>query len=140
MIYLAQTDTTVGFLSQNLSEINAIKNRPLDQPCLITTAKFSELKNLVRVPNRFKNIVRKSKKTTFLYPNKVAVRVVKDGRHDRFLKKFTWLYSSSANLHGENFNENWAKNVADVVVDTKFSQNSSSKIFKLSQTRQKCLR
>ena len=59
MIYLAQTDTTVGFLSQNLSEINAIKNRPLDQPCLITTAKFSELKNLVRVPNRFKNIVRK---------------------------------------------------------------------------------
>ncbi|EAJ5491563.1 Sua5 YciO YrdC YwlC family protein, partial [Campylobacter jejuni] len=27
MIYLAQTDTTVGFLSKNLEEINALKGR-----------------------------------------------------------------------------------------------------------------
>lgn len=44
MIYLAQTDTTAGFLSKNLEEINALKGRAKDQPCLITSAKFDELK------------------------------------------------------------------------------------------------
>ena len=42
MIYLAQTDTTAGFLSKNLEEINALKGRAKDQPCLITSAKFDE--------------------------------------------------------------------------------------------------
>ena len=46
MIYLAQTDTTAGFLSKDFREINALKRRAADKPCLITTAKFSELKNL----------------------------------------------------------------------------------------------
>ena len=78
MIYLAQTDTTAGFLSKNLEEINALKGRAKDQPCLITSAKFDELKKIVRVPNQFKNWVRRAKKTTFIYPNNQAVRIVKD--------------------------------------------------------------
>ena len=66
MIYLAQTDTTAGFLSKDFREINALKRRAADKPCLITTAKFSELKNLTRVPAKFKNLVRRARKTTFL--------------------------------------------------------------------------
>ena len=53
MIYLVQTDTTAGFLSKNLHEINHIKNRDLNQPCLITTASFNELLNFPRVPKKF---------------------------------------------------------------------------------------
>ena len=46
MIYLAQTDTTAGFLSKDLTKINQIKRRRVDTPCLITLAKFSNLKIL----------------------------------------------------------------------------------------------
>ncbi|MDR2342471.1 MAG: Sua5 YciO YrdC YwlC family protein, partial [Campylobacteraceae bacterium] len=34
MIYLAQTDTTVGFLSKDIKVLNALKKRPLDKPCI----------------------------------------------------------------------------------------------------------
>ena len=36
---------------------------------MLATAKFSELKNFVRVPQKFKNFVRRAKKTTFIYAN-----------------------------------------------------------------------
>ena len=135
MIYLAQTDTTAGFLSKDFREINALKRRAADKPCLITTAKLSELKNLARVPAKFKNLVRRARKTTFLYPNAKAVRVVKGCAHEEFLSKFDWLYSSSANLNGQSFDEEWAKAAADQVVDQNFSQNASSKIYKISKTK-----
>ena len=77
MIFLAQTDTTAGFLSKDFTELNKAKGRPEDTPCVITLSKFSELKNFVRVPNSHKNLVRRAKKTTILYPNSLAVRVVK---------------------------------------------------------------
>ena len=53
MVYLVQTDTTAGFLSKNLEEINRVKNRDLNQPCLITTASFNELLNFPRVLKKF---------------------------------------------------------------------------------------
>lgn len=69
MIFLAQTDTTAGFLSKDYKELNRAKRREQDQPCVLATAKFSELKNFVRVPQKFKNFVRRAKKTTFIYVN-----------------------------------------------------------------------
>ena len=135
MIYLAQTDTTAGFLSKDFREINALKCRAADKPCLITTAKFGELKNLARVPDKFKNLVRRARKTTFLYPNGTAVRVVKGCAHEEFLRQFNWLYSSSANLNGQNFDETWARAAVDEIVDQNFSQNVSSKIYKISKTK-----
>ncbi|QKF92916.1 Sua5 YciO YrdC YwlC family protein [Campylobacter sp. CCUG 57310] len=140
MIYLAQTDTTAGFLSKDFNEINRLKNRPLHKPCLITTSKFSELKTLVRVPDKFKNLVRRARKTTFLYPNLKAVRVVKECAHAKFLDQNGWFYSSSANLSSEKFDEAWARSVADVVVDENFQENSSSKIYKLSKINLKKIR
>lgn len=140
MIYLAQTDTTAGFLSKDFKEINRLKNRPLHKPCLITTSKFSELKTLVRVPNKFKNLVRRARKTTFLYPNLKAVRVVKECEHAKFLEKNGWFYSSSANLSSEKFDEAWARSVSDVIVDDEFKEQASSKIYKLSKTNLKKIR
>ncbi|MCV3371069.1 Sua5 YciO YrdC YwlC family protein [Campylobacter lari] len=135
MIYLAQTDTTAGFLSKDLKALNNLKKRPLKQDCLITTAKFSELQKLTRIPKYFKNTIRKSKKTTFLYSNSKAIRVVKDCAHEEFLKQFDWLYSTSANKHGKKFDEKWARQNADEVIDENFFENSASKIFKLRGTR-----
>ena len=140
MIYLAQTDTTAGFLSQNLNELNLIKNRPLNQPCVITTAKFAILKNFARVPNKFKNLVRRSRKTSFIYPNKKAVRVVRDHAHSEFLDKIGWAYSTSANLHGSKFDLNFAKSKAHKIIDDKFFTSNPSKIFKISKTKIKKIR
>ncbi|MBM0636739.1 Sua5 YciO YrdC YwlC family protein [Campylobacter sp. VicNov18] len=135
MIYLAQTDTTVGFLSKDLQKLNILKRRSKDQPCLITSAKFSELKSLARVPKLFKNFVRRSRKTTFIYPNQKAIRIVKGCKHAQFLANNGFFYSSSANKHGEAFDENWAKSVADVILDENFYENDPSRILKLSRNK-----
>lgn len=140
MIYLAQTDTTAGFLSQDLNELNLIKNRPLNQPCVITTAKFSILKDFIRVPSKFKNLVRRSKKTSFIYPNKKAVRVVRDHAHSEFLDQIGWAYSTSANLHNQDFDLEFAKSKADIIVGDDFSVSNPSKIFKISKTKIKKVR
>ncbi|MBK1991475.1 Sua5 YciO YrdC YwlC family protein [Campylobacter sp. 2018MI35] len=140
MIYLAQTDTTAGFLSKNLEKLNALKNRDQKQFCIITTAKFDELKKLARVPKYFKNLIRKSKKTTFIYPNLKAIRIIKDHPHEEFLKEWDWLFSTSANKHGEKFDEIWARSVADKIIDQKLFEDNASKIFKLSKKRKRKIR
>lgn len=140
MIYLAQTDTTAGFLSKDYKELNLAKKRELKKPCIITSAYFFALKNLARVPNNYKNKVRRAKKTTFIYKNKVSFRIIHDCRHKEFLKSFIFLYSSSANLHGNNFNLDYALRMADVIVDDNFCENSSSKIYKLNNKNIKRLR
>ena len=98
-IYLTQTDTTVGFLSQNKEKLNSLKNRPLNQPILREVDSLETLKNFVRVPKMHKKRVRRSKKTTFIFPNGESYRDVSDSRHHEFFKKFKRMYSSSANLH-----------------------------------------
>jgi tRNA A37 threonylcarbamoyladenosine synthetase subunit TsaC/SUA5/YrdC len=141
-IYLTQTDTTVGFLSQNKEKLNKIKNRPINQPILIEIDSLNTLKKFTRVPNMFKNRVRRRKKTTFIYPNKKSFRVVKDEKHLEFLKKFNWMYSTSANLTGGKFDEKWAKSVADIIVEDKrgLFEGKASKIYKLGKNKMKKIR
>lgn len=141
-IYLIQTDTTVGFLSQDKEKLNKIKNRPLNQPVLIEVDSLNILKKFTRVPNKFKNRVRRSKKTTFIYHNKKSFRVVKDENHLEFLKKFNWMYSTSANLTGGKFDEKWAKSVADIIVEDKrgLFEGKASKIYKIGKNKIKKIR
>ncbi|WP_267523456.1 Sua5 YciO YrdC YwlC family protein [Campylobacter sp. MG1] len=140
MIYLAQTDTTAGFLSKSEIEINLVKKRNINQPCIMTSYYFTSLKNKTSIPNKFKNQIRRSKKTTFIYKNNISFRVIKDTKHSEFLKNFDFLYSSSANLHGNNFSLEYAKSIANIIVDNKFQQNSSSKIYKINNTTIKKIR
>ncbi len=141
-VYLTQTDTTVGFLSQDYKKLNKIKNRPINQKILKEVDSLATLKRFVRVPNRFKKQVRRAKKTTFIYPNRDSFRVVKDNRHLEFLKKFKWMYSTSANLAGKNFDEKWARDVADIIVEEKrgFFEGEPSKIFKINNFKIKKVR
>ncbi|GAA9862970.1 hypothetical protein VN0635_13770 [Helicobacter pylori] len=132
LVYLAQSDTTIGLLSKDRKKLNALKNRPKNQSVLIESADFATLKSLVRVPNAFKNFIRRSAKTTFIYPNSKAVRVVM-GRHGDFLKRFKTLYSTSANLTQCTYDKEIASKLADVVVSDErgLFESSSSKIFRL---------
>ncbi len=133
-IYLAQTDTTIGFLSHDFKLLNRIKNRPLNTPCIKSVATLRELKKHARVPNLFKNLVRKAKKTSFIYPNKQAIRFVQTSPHKEFILKHNWLYSTSANITKHDFDEKYARMVADEVIEHEsgFSQQMASKIFKIN--------
>jgi tRNA A37 threonylcarbamoyladenosine synthetase subunit TsaC/SUA5/YrdC len=141
-IYLVQTDTTVGFLSQNREKLNKIKNRKIDKPVLREVDSFKTLKSFVRAPDKYKKMIRRAKKTTFIYPNGESFRVVKDNTHLEFLKKFKWMYSTSANKTGERFDERWAKEKADIIVEDKrgFFEGEASKIYKINNKRIKKIR
>ncbi|WP_187909811.1 Sua5 YciO YrdC YwlC family protein [Helicobacter pylori] len=132
LVYLAQSDTTIGLLSKDSDKLNALKGRPKNQSVLTESADFSTLKSLVRAPNAFKNLIRRSAKTTFIYPNSKAVRVVR-GRHGDFLKRFKTLYSTSANLTQCAYDEEVASKLADAIVSDErgLFESSSSKIFRL---------
>jgi len=140
-IYLVQTDTTVGFLSQNKELLNTIKGRSKNQKVLREVDSLRILKEFVRVPNKFKKQVRNAKKTTFIYKNGESFRVVKDERHLEFLKKFKWMYSTSANKTGCKFDEKWARKKADIIVeDGGFFEGEASRIYKLSKEKIKKIR
>jgi len=140
-IYLTQTDTTVGFLSNDFKKLNKIKNRNIYKRVLIEVDSFKTLKKLTRVPKKYKIFIRNSKKTTFIYPNKNSFRVVFDKNHLNFLKKFNFLYSTSANITKESFNESKAINLAEIIVynDT-FKEKNPSKIYKISKNKIKKIR
>lgn len=142
LIYLVQTDTTVGFLSQNQKALAKAKKRDLKQPFLIATDSFAGQKQFVRTPVKFKKIVRRARKTTFIYPNKKAVRVVCENNHRFFLKRFGFMYSSSANANKHSFILSYAVRTTDVIVEDAggFHEKSASSIYQLGKHIQKKLR
>jgi len=142
-VYLVQTDTTVGFLSNDPYKLSAIKQRNPNQKILRTVDSFKTLQEFIRVPNKFKKQVRNSIKTTFIYPNGDSFRVVdRDNKHQNFLQKHHILYSTSANLTKQEFNEEFAIENSDIVIFTKegFSNTTSSKIYKINKVKAKRIR
>lgn len=142
-VYLAQTDTTVGFLSNDDKKLTSIKQRPQTQKILQVVDSFETLKTHVRVPQKFKKHVRNAKNTTFIYPNQASYRVVdSSNEHYTFIKKFKTMYSTSANLTQHHFDESFAKEHCDVIVEDKngFYEAPSSRLIKLSCTKIKKLR
>ncbi|QIR76218.1 Sua5 YciO YrdC YwlC family protein [Sulfurospirillum diekertiae] len=142
LVYLAQTETTVGFLSQNAEALARTKNRPKGKPFLISVDSLNTLRSFTRVPKHHKNRVRRTQKTTFVYPCGLAIRVVKDEEHLQFLKKFKWSYSTSSNPSGKGFDEAFAIEKADVIVFTckGFFEDKPSTIYKLGKRKLRKLR
>lgn len=142
VIYLTQTDTTVGFLSTSPEKLAEAKKRDVNQPFLLCVDSFKKQKKLARTPKKFRSLVRRSKKTTFLYPNKKAIRVVKDETHNQLLKKFDFLYSTSANENKKTFSLSFALDKADIMIETSqdFHETTSSAIMILSKTKIHTLR
>ena len=142
-VYLVQTDTTVGFLSADDKKLSYIKKRDQKQKILQVVDSFKTLKTKIRVPKTKKNFVRRSKLSTFIYSNGLSFRVInKDSKHQKFIKKFGCLYSTSANITKQSFDKDFAIKSSDVVVYNKdgFSQEKSSLIYKINNNKIKRIR
>jgi tRNA A37 threonylcarbamoyladenosine synthetase subunit TsaC/SUA5/YrdC len=141
-LYLVQTDTTVGFLTQDSALLSKVKNRPYSKAFVSVYSDFKAFKeNKNRISNLHKNYVRASKQTTFVSKNR-ASRIVNDSKHHDFLKKFDWFFSSSANQNTKVFKRDFALDAADIIVEDArgLYENKPSCIIKLSQTREVKLR
>ena len=142
LVYLVQTDSTVGFLSQNHKKLATSKQRNQKQPFIKCVDSLHTLQNFIRAPQKFKNKIRRSKQTTFIYTNGIAIRVVKDKEHLKFLKKLKWAYSSSANLTSKSFEENYAKQKADIIIEDSrgFFESTPSNIIKINNKKARRIR
>jgi tRNA A37 threonylcarbamoyladenosine synthetase subunit TsaC/SUA5/YrdC len=135
LIYLVQTDTTVGFLSSDNEKLSLIKGRDKNKKILQVVDSFKTLQKYTRVPKSKKKFIRRSKLATYIYPNGCAFRVIdKNSSHHNFVNKFKCLYSTSANITGENFNKKFTYEKSEIILYEKkgFSQKSSSSIYKLT--------
>jgi len=143
LVYLVQTDTTVGFSSSNDEKLSLVKQRPASQKILQTVDSFRTLNQNTRIPKKYRRMVRKSNKTTFIYPNGLSFRVVpKESNFYDFIHKFNILYSTSANKTGQKFEKNFAFLNSDILVFTKnnFFETSASKIIKITKTTKNTIR
>ncbi|BAK73148.1 MAG: Sua5 YciO YrdC YwlC family protein [Arcobacter sp.] len=143
LIYLVQTDTTVGFSSSSDEKLSSLKQRPITKKILNTVDSFSTLNKNTRIPKNFRKKVRNSKKTTFIYPNGMSFRVVeKSSKFYDFIHKFGVLYSTSANKTGKNFDKNFAILNTEVIVEDNrgFYETKASTIIKLAKKSYKKLR
>lgn len=142
LLYLAQTDTTVGFLCQDSARINAAKKRPLDTPVIKTCSDFKKLKNQIRPLKAHKRLIRYAKKNTFIFPDGQSYRVITEGAHHDFLKNFEFLYSSSANINKQKFDLEYAKQAADQIIEDErgFFESTPSTILHLGKTKIKKFR
>lgn len=140
-VLLAQTDTTVGFLSQDAKRLVEIKGRLGNKPFLKVYAELKVLRRDIRVPLLHRQRVRHSTKTTFVVKNQ-AFRYVCDLEHARLIKPYGWLYSTSANESGKNFDSTFCRTISDVIVEDHrgLHEQSASKIFLMNTTHLKQLR
>lgn len=141
-IILTQTDTTVGFSSQNEEKLKEIKTRASTKPFIKLYQNFKALTDSgVRVPNKQKNRVRRSKKTTFIVKNQ-SFRVAQGNLHSTVLRALKWNYSTSANESGKSFCRNFCEEKADIIIEDKNSlfEGQASKLYKINEKKLKRLR
>ena len=139
-VFLTQTDTTIGFVSQDADKLTQIKQRPPHKHYIKAVNSLQTLQTFTRVPNRHKNRVRRAKKTTFIMLNTHSYRVVQDKHHLLLLNRLTWAYTTSANLSNQNHDEKFAKEVADVIIEPLNQSQKASQIVKLGKHSLKRIR
>jgi tRNA A37 threonylcarbamoyladenosine synthetase subunit TsaC/SUA5/YrdC len=140
-IILAQTDTTVGFLSQDALALERIKRRPAGKPFLKVFDSLALLQNTLRVPLKHRPWVRHARRTTFVIKNQ-AVRYVSDPEHSHLIQKYGWLYSTSANESGCDYDKAFCFSHSDILVEDSrgFYPSLPSQIFRITSTQFKKLR
>ncbi len=141
-IILTQTDTTVGFLSQDAKQLREIKSRNDKKPFIRVFQDFSTLKqHNIRIPNKYKKRVRRASKTTFIVKNR-AFRVAQSSLHSTLLNNLSWAYSTSANESGKKFQRDFCQQKADIIIEDKngLFEGEPSKLYKINDTTIKRLR
>jgi tRNA A37 threonylcarbamoyladenosine synthetase subunit TsaC/SUA5/YrdC len=142
LVFLTQTDTTVGFVSQNATRLTLIKQRPPFKHYIKAVPSLQKLTTFTRVPNKHKNRIRREKQSTFVFPDRHSYRIIKTGPHHSLIQKLTWAYTTSANLSGKEFDEKFALSAADVIVKFPLTQErrDASTIYKINHSSIKRLR
>ena len=141
-VILTQTDTTVGFLSQNTQKLYEIKSRKSTKPFIKV---YNDFKSFLaygnRVPKDKKNLVRRSTKTTFIVKNR-AFRVSHSSLSSQILKDSSWLYSTSANKSKESFNREFCETKADIIIEdiNGLTEKSSSTLIKINNIKKRKIR
>lgn len=140
-VFLAQTDTTAGLLSQDSAILNQIKGREANQKVIRAVGDLATLKTFARVPIAHRNLIRRAQKTTFIYPNGEAIRVI-FGEHRAFFAKLKWAFSTSANPSGARFDKAWACDQAGAIVTDGrgLFEAAPSKMYRLGKMRAKKVR
>lgn len=141
-VILTQTDTTVGFLSQDAQKLYEIKSRKTSKPFIKVYQNFkSFLNDGNRVPPSQRVLVRRSNKTTFIVKNQ-AFRIAKIKLDSQILRDNSWYYSTSANRAGKNFDREFCESKADIIIEDKngLSENSSSNLLKINNIKKRKLR
>jgi len=139
-VFLTQTDTTIGFVSQNADKLTQIKQRPPHKHYIKALPSLQILKSFTRIPDIHKNRIRRAKKTTFIMPNGDSYRVVKDRHHLLLLNRLGWAYTTSANLSSEAYDEKFAEKSADIIITPLKQKSSASNIYKLGKITFKRIR
>jgi len=139
-VFLTQTDTTIGFVSQNADKLTKIKQRPPHKHYIQAVNSLQTLKTFARVPKKYKSRVRRAKKTTFIMPNGHSYRVIKDTHHLLLLDRFKWAYTTSANLSNEAYDEAFARDMADVIIEPIKETKQASQIYRLGKYALKRIR
>lgn len=140
-ILLVQTDTTVGFLSQDAQRLERVKMRLGNKPFLKVYADLKNLSRDIRVPAIHKHRIRHSRKTTFVVKDQ-AFRYVQDKNHAPFIKPYGWFYSTSANESGKHYNREFCAAAADWIVEDYrgLYEAEASSIYRLGLTSLQKLR
>jgi tRNA A37 threonylcarbamoyladenosine synthetase subunit TsaC/SUA5/YrdC len=133
-VFLTQTDTTIGFVSQNAERLTAIKKRPPHKFYIKAVNSLQTLKIFTRVPSSHKNRVRRAKRTTFILPNGHSYRVIKDTHHLLLLNRLNWAYTTSANLSNQPYDEDFAKEKADIIIAPLKQNAQASTIYKITHS------
>ena len=139
-VYLTQTDTTIGLLSQDADRLTEIKQRPPHKHYIKAVDSLSTLKSQCRIPTRHKNRLRRARRSTFILPNGASYRVIHDPKHLVLISQLGWAYSTSANLSDHPYDEQWARSVADVVIEPLERHGVPSKIYKINNKTIKQIR
>ncbi len=138
-VILTQTDTTVGFVSQNYTKLSEIKSRPTSKPFIKVYNSFKTCES--RIPHSKKSFVRRSTKTTFIIKNR-AFRISPNIKNSQILRNLEWHYSTSANEANKSYNREFCESKADIIIEDKngLSELSSSSLIKLNNHKMRKLR
>jgi len=127
-VFLTSTDTAIGFISQSQEALDKAKQRVEGKKYIIALTSLKYIKK--RVPKKYKNLVRRAKKTTFILSRNYSFRVIQDKKHKLLINRLGWIYTTSANRSGEEFNLDYAIENSDVIVYN-LRENSPSTILQL---------
>ena len=140
LLFLSDTDTTIGFISQSKIRVDRAKKRPASKQYIKALISLKELKERERIPNIHRRRIRRSKGASYILPSGNSYRIVKDRRHLLLLKRLKWAYTSSANLSNYDYDEDYARENADIVIEKLGEPNSPSNIYRLTKRKIKRLR